>query len=179
MTRPGKPVVLEQRLTRRMIQVQAVAILLFFGAVVFPLAISPVLNFLGPSRPLDPANTTIFAEAIRLNPDGSARVELTPKLQDLIKQYPEVWFLATTQTGVTASLGEIPAYYHQLGASLWSFEAVDVRPDRTRAFPGCSWPATKVRWATSWSRPAAGAPSAWPRWSGRSGPSSASACSPS
>lgn len=128
MTRPGKPVVLERRLTRRMIQVQAVAILLFFGAVVFPLAISPVLNFLGPSRPLDPANTTIFAEAIRLNPDGSARVELTPKLQDLIKQYPEVWFLATTQTGVTASLGEIPAYYHQLGASLWSFEAVDVRP---------------------------------------------------
>lgn len=128
MTRKPKIVRLERRLTRRMIQVQAVALLLFFALVVFPLGIYPALSFLGASRPLDPNNTSIFAEAIRLAPDGSASVETTPKLRELSAQQPEVWFIATTEAGLEVSFGEMPDYYEQLHGSLWSFESVSIRP---------------------------------------------------
>lgn len=127
MTRKPKLVRLERRLTRRMIQVQAVALLLFFALVVFPLGIYPALSFLGASRPLDPGNTNTFAEAIRLAPDGSARVETTPKLRELAAEHPEVWFLATTEAGLEVSFGTMPDYYDQLRASLWQFESVNIR----------------------------------------------------
>jgi signal transduction histidine kinase len=127
MTRKPRIVRLERRLTRRMIQVQAVALLLFFALVVFPLGIYPALSFID-APPLDPANAATFAEAIRPATGGGAEVEMTAKLRELIKDRPEVWFLATTEAGTEVSLGKMPTYYEELHAALWQFESVEVRP---------------------------------------------------
>ena len=131
MSKPPKTVRLERRLTRRMIQVQAVVLLLFFGVVVFPLAIYPALRFFGPTRPLDPANTTIFAEAIRTGPIGVPHVEMTRRLSDLLKDRPNAWFYAMTEAGTSVSLGDIPDYYGGLLPSLWTFQAANIRPADT------------------------------------------------
>jgi signal transduction histidine kinase len=128
MSDPSKTVRLERRLTRRMIQVQAVVLLLFFGVIAFPLAVYPALRYLGPARPLDPANTAAFAEALRRAPDGTIRVEMTPRLAELVKERPEAWFYATTETGNSASLGDIPRFYDGMLPSLWAFQAANIRP---------------------------------------------------
>jgi len=127
MIRKPKIVRLERRLTRRMIQVQAVALLLFFVLVVFPLGIYPALRFIE-APPLDPGNAEIFAEAIRPAATGGAEVEMTPKLKQLIAAKPGVWFLASTEAGVSVSLGKIPVFYDELNTALWEFASVDVRP---------------------------------------------------
>jgi signal transduction histidine kinase len=127
MIRKPKIVRLERRLTRRMIQVQAVALLLFFVLVVFPLGIYPALRFIE-APPLDPGNAEIFAEAIRPAQSGGAEVEMTPKLKQLIADKPGVWFLASTEAGVSVSLGKIPVFYDELNTALWEFASVDVRP---------------------------------------------------
>lgn len=127
MIRKPKIVRLERRLTRRMIQVQAVALLLFFALVVFPLGIYPALRFID-APPLDPANGETFAEAIRPAPDGGAQVEMTSKLKQLIADKPGVWFVASTEAGIKVSYGKIPIFYDELDTALWEFASVDVRP---------------------------------------------------
>lgn len=127
MTRKPKIVRLERRLTRRMIQVQAVALLLFFALVVFPLGIYPALRFID-APPLDPGNPETFADAIRPAPGGGAQVEMTPKLKQLIADKPGVWFLASTEAGTKVSYGKIPVFYDELDTALWEFASVDVRP---------------------------------------------------
>lgn len=135
MTRKPKLVRLEWRLTRRMIQVQAAALLLFFALAVFPLGIDPVLKVID-APPLDPANAVTFAEAIRPIEGGGAEVEMTPALKKLIADKPEVWFLAATETGTEVSHGKMPAYYQELHGSLWEFASVDVRPRAGSAADG-------------------------------------------
>ena len=127
MIRKPKIVRLERRLTRRMIQVQAVALLLFFALVVFPLGIYPALRFID-APPLDPANGETFADAIRPAPDGGAQVEMTSKLKQLIADKPGVWFVASTEAGIKVSYGKIPIFYDELDTALWEFASVDVRP---------------------------------------------------
>ena len=103
MSAPDKPIRLERRLTRNMILVQAVVLLLFFSVIALPLAVYPALRYLGPNKPLDPANTTIFAEAIRANANGTGRVEMTPRLDELVREHPRAWFYATTASGTKIS----------------------------------------------------------------------------
>ncbi|KQW74009.1 hypothetical protein ASC89_26760 [Devosia sp. Root413D1] len=127
MTRKPKIVRLERRLTRRMIQVQAVALLLFFALVVFPLGIYPALRFID-APPLDPGNSATFAEAIRPAAGGGAEIEMTSKLKQLIADRPAVWFVAATEAGTEVSYGKMPIYYEELHGELWQFASVDVRP---------------------------------------------------
>lgn len=121
---------LERRLTRRMVQLQAVILVLFFAFVVFPLGVLPAFSIFGAARPQDPANTETFAEAITLGPDGSLGIEVTPKLEALVSRHPDAWFYARTSEGASISYGEIPKAYSSLLESLWSFKVGMIQPGR-------------------------------------------------
>lgn len=130
MTGGRKSVLLERRLTRRMVQLQAVILVLFFGFVVFPLGVLPAFSIFGAARPQDPANTETFAEAITVGPNGTLGVEVTPKLATLVERHPEAWFYARTAEGISVSYGEIPKAYSSILDSLWSFKVGMIQPGR-------------------------------------------------
>jgi signal transduction histidine kinase len=125
-----KSALLERRLTRRMVQLQAVILVLFFGFVVFPLGVLPAFSIFGAARPQDPANTEIFAEAITVEPGGALGVEVTPKLEALVERHPKAWFYAGTAAGNSVSYGEIPSAYSSILDSLWSFKVGMIQPGR-------------------------------------------------
>jgi signal transduction histidine kinase len=123
-----KAVLLERRLTRRMIQLQAIILVLFFAVVVFPLGVMPAFSVFGAARPQDPANTEAFAEAITLGLDDKLGVEITPKLAAIVERHPEAWFYARTSYGTAVSYGEVPRAYASILKSLWSFKVGMIQP---------------------------------------------------
>lgn len=107
---------------------QAVALLLFFCLVVFPIAVLPALTASDQIAPLDPANTGIFAESIVDGPDGQLQVEPTNRLTALAADAPDVWFYASTLDGRSVSYGTVPSAYSKILSSLWIFEGGMIRP---------------------------------------------------
>lgn len=108
---------------------QAIALLLFFCLVVFPIAVLPALTASEQIAPLDPANTAIFAEAI-VDAGGQLRVEPTSRLKALATDAPAVWFYASTLDGRSVSFGQVPSEYADLLSSLQIFEGGMIRPGR-------------------------------------------------
>lgn len=118
---------LERKLTYRMAQVQVLALLLFFGACVFPLAIYPIFKELGDSKTLDTTVISLFAESLEHGEEGAIAVRPSDGLKQLLDEFPDVWFYARTEYGATAQLGEMPPIYRQIAERSWSFEAFDAR----------------------------------------------------
>ena len=130
MSARPRSALLERRLTRRMVQLQAVILVLFFGFVVFPLGVLPAFSIFGAARPQDPANTETFAEAVTMGPDGVLGIEVTPRLAALVERHPGVWFYARTAAGTAVAYGEIPPAYASILESLWSFKVGMIQPGR-------------------------------------------------
>jgi len=122
-----QPNLLERKLTRRMIQVQTIALVLFFGLGLFPILVLPTLRFLGDSQPLDPTTTRIFAKSL-VEIDGDAiNFTTTPELQRLLDENPKIWFYARTLAGQSAELGAVPPLYREHVGDLWALEMLEVR----------------------------------------------------
>lgn len=112
-----------------MVSMQAIALLLFFCLVVFPIAVLPALTASEQIAPLDPANTAIFAEAI-VDAGSQLQVEPTGRLNALIADAPGAWFYASTLDGRSVSYGQVPSAYADLLSSLKIFEGGMIRPAR-------------------------------------------------
>lgn len=125
--RARQPKLLERKLTRRMIQVQTVALLLFFGLGLFPIFVLPTIRFLGDSQPLDPTTTGVFAKSlVAVNGDKIDFVP-SPALERLVADNPQIWFYARTQAGESAELGAVPPLYREHVGDLWALEMLEVR----------------------------------------------------
>lgn len=122
-----QPNLLERKLTRRMIQVQTVALILFFGLGLFPILVIPTLRFLGDSQPLDPTATGIFAQSLVAEPDGTIGVTPTRMLTKLAAENPHIWFYARTQDGASAEFGTVPPLPRSIVSQLWLLEMLEVR----------------------------------------------------
>lgn len=118
---------LARKLTRKMIQVQLITLALFFGLGVFPTVVAPVIDFLGDAQPLDPKVTATFAHSIVDVEGDQINYVATRDLEQLRAQTPGIWFLARTQSGATAVLGNVPDMYREIEDHLWLLEAVEVR----------------------------------------------------
>ena len=118
---------LERQLTRRMIQVQLVALGLFFFVGVVPFTIFPALDYIGNAHPLDPAATMIFAKSLEPDGLGDLKVTQTKELTELVRDYPDIWFYARTAGGANASEGVIPAPYREIERTMWYVDSMEIR----------------------------------------------------
>jgi signal transduction histidine kinase len=118
---------LERKLTYRMVQVQILALLLFFGACVFPFVIYPIFRELGDSYSLNTDVAAVFAESLQLTDDGTLISVSTPGLTQLRAQFPDIWFYAGTRSNVSVALGPMPSIYGGIAENLWAFEGLDAR----------------------------------------------------
>lgn len=115
MTQTVKAEKLERRLGRRIVQIQAVALLLFFGVVIIPLAVIPAMTAFNGNTPLDPLNTANLASAIQRNAAGKLTFDAThPSAASLIADAPNVWFYAETPSGEVLTYGNIPPAYRPI-----------------------------------------------------------------
>lgn len=118
---------LERKLTFRMVQVQTLALLLFFGACVFPLVVYPIYRELGDAKTLDITVSEPFAQSLRAADGGTIVVTPTKALQQLIAIYPDIWFHARTEAGAAVSIGAMPPVYRAIAETSWDFESFDAR----------------------------------------------------
>ncbi len=118
---------LERKLTYRMAQVQVVALLLFFGACVFPLVIYPIIREVGDSRSLNTEVSAEFARSLHFTDDGRLVSSPTPGLSRLFSEFPEIWFYAKTRSGASIASGQMPTVYQGIARELWTFEGFDAR----------------------------------------------------
>ena len=125
--RTKKPQLLERQLTRRMIQVQLVALTLFFFVGVVPFTIYPALDYIGNAKPLDPNATLIFARSLQPDGAGGIKVVETKDLRELVEDYPDVWFYARTPDGANAGIGQVPAQYQLIEATMWYVDSMEIR----------------------------------------------------
>jgi signal transduction histidine kinase len=118
---------LERRLTLRMIGMQFVTLVLFFGVGVFPFTIYPILAGIGDIRPLDPRVTTVFAKSLAQGADGALVVRPSNELTELVKNYPHMWLYAQAAQGQPVAFGaELPDIAEQLKPSLPQLNTLDV-----------------------------------------------------
>lgn len=118
---------LERKLTFRMVQVQVLGLLLFFGACVFPLVVYPIFIELGDARTLDITVSAPFAQSLQAADNGAITVVPNAQLRQLMADFPQIWFRASTKAGASAGLGEMPSIYREIADKSWSFESFDVR----------------------------------------------------
>ncbi|GLQ10975.1 two-component sensor histidine kinase [Devosia yakushimensis] len=124
----SKPKRLERKLTIRMVQVQALALILFFGAGVYPLVVSPILTALGDARPLDANVMTIFAQSLTGIEGDRITAKPNMELDKIHSEYPTMWIYAVTEAGAAASFGTLPELLGTASDQLWQLEALEVRP---------------------------------------------------
>lgn len=118
---------LERKLTYRMVQVQILALMLFFGACVFPLVVYPIFKELGDAKTLDTTITEQFAQSLRSADGHTIMVAPNARLQQLIAEFPDIWFHASTKSGASIVMGAVPLIYREVAEKSWGFESFDVR----------------------------------------------------
>lgn len=102
------PKSLKRRLTVRMIVIQMMSIGGFFGFVVFPQVVYPVLVQIGSARTMDPSMAGVFAGAI-VGVDGDRIVlDQQSELAGFREEFPESFFYAETASGASVTLGPLP-----------------------------------------------------------------------
>lgn len=99
---------LAHRLTRRVIIIQLLTLLVFFGAVVFPTVVLPILLGVRDSSPLDPKVVAIFGESVVAEDDQRLSIVPQQALQQLLQDHPTIWFLAQDDFGNNLSFGALP-----------------------------------------------------------------------
>lgn len=68
-----------------------------------------------------------IAEAIALNAQGRLEINETPRLAELKKRNPNLWYIVSTTDGVSRSYGDIPAPYSELASVVHRFREADIR----------------------------------------------------
>lgn len=119
---------LERRLTVRMSILQALVMLFFFCAVVFPLSIYPILHYLGDTRPLDVTVTEVFAAAIVVDENGKPAFQASPEIDKLAAENPAIWFAAYFDSGTSVHFGEMPDEYQAGIESLYLVRELNLTP---------------------------------------------------
>ncbi len=122
---PGKP--LAQRLTRRMIRLQLITLALFFGLILLPVFVLPVVSGARNVHPPDPSVLPAIEASLNVNQAGGLELRPAPALARLAGDYPGFWFIAVTADGSSeTSFGTIPAEAQALRAGLKDIVSLQV-----------------------------------------------------
>ncbi len=100
---------LSQRLTRRMIHVQLITLTVFFGLILLPAVLLPVLTGARNINPPDPSVLPTIESSLSLSADGELVLAPSPALLRLVERYPSFWFMAVPlDEGPDVTFGPVP-----------------------------------------------------------------------
>lgn len=108
MTRPAEKS-LSQRLTGRMIRVQLVTLAVFFGLILLPTVIVPLISGAQNVNPPDPSVLPAIESSLSISSGGDLQFSASPALTRLATDYPTFWFMAVpVADGPEIVFGPIP-----------------------------------------------------------------------
>lgn len=96
------------RITRRMIVVQLVTLASFFGLILIPVFIVPLLSGVRNVRPPDPRLIETVERSLRYPAGGRLEVAQQDDLSRLISGYPDFWYQAVTRDRQVVRHGPVP-----------------------------------------------------------------------
>ncbi|WP_108397745.1 sensor histidine kinase [Devosia submarina] len=125
---------LAQRLTRRTIAVQQLTLAVFFGVVIFPIFVLPLLLGVRDTSPIDPRVLDVFERSLNFGAEGRFGVEPNEELLDLAERHPGIWFFAQDEDGQEASFGDVPDEMMALRPALSQIASlhITVGPERAQ-----------------------------------------------
>lgn len=137
---------LAQRLTRRMIRVQLLTLALFFGLVLLPVFVLPIVSGARNVHPPDPSVLPAIESSLKI--DDAGQLVLTPSsgLEKLKAAYPAFWFIAvTTESGAFVTSGPIPAEAEALRKGLKDIVSLQMMMELESGSPATVSPTILVR----------------------------------
>jgi len=100
---------LRQRLTWRMVMMQAL-VLLAFGSI----AAIPIVRLLSDEQGLDDGVIENISDAVQRNADGGLELVIDDDVTREIERFPHLWFYATDIDGNSVQMGQLPDNVHDL-----------------------------------------------------------------
>ena len=122
--RPNRPLAIG--LTRRMIFVQLITLASFFGLILIPVFILPLMSGVKNVHPPDPRLVTIIQRSIEFSENGTLSVNPQEDLTRLAQTYPDLWYQATARDGQVVRFGPVPAEILGAGSSLQGVVSLQV-----------------------------------------------------
>lgn len=118
MKNPGRARPLAGRITRRMILVQLVTLACFFGLILIPVFIVPLVSGVRNVHPQDPRLVDILERSLDYPEGGSLTLDQQPDLTRIIESYPDFWYQATTRDHQVVRYGDVPPEIARTGTTL-------------------------------------------------------------
>ncbi len=101
-----------------MIFVQMITLASFFGLILIPVFIVPLLSGVKNVHPPDPRLVDIIQRSIDYPEGGKLVVQPQPELQRLSEAYPDFWYQAATADGQVVRFGPVPKEIVSSGSNL-------------------------------------------------------------
>lgn len=130
---------LARKLTRRMIRVQLITLALFFGVILLPVFVLPVVSGARNVHPPDPSVLPAIESSLRIGDTGELELVPSPALDLLMTQYPTFWFMAVaTDSDVFVSKGPMPAEADQMRKGLKDIVSLQMMMELETGTPNVS-----------------------------------------